>query len=124
MNWIGLGASSAGLAVVLGAFGAHALKERLDDYSRDIYHTAFEYQALHAVALILFGLYVQSRSEAVSSVPGWLFALGTLFFSGSLYLLAVSGMKWLGAITPIGGALWIAAWAWVAVIAFKNGGAS
>ena len=112
---IALGALSGAITVALGAFGAHALKERLSAGELDIWHTAVQYQGLHALALIAFGLF--ARPAARSPLVGWLFVLGSLLFSGSLYALALGAPRWFGAITPLGGTAFIAGWlafAWAA----------
>lgn len=101
------------VAVGLGAFAAHSLKSRLDAYSLDVMATATQYALVHAVVLLALSL-----EPSGSRWLGWAglgFALGTLIFSGSLYALALSGVKVLGAITPIGGLLLILGWACVAV---------
>jgi uncharacterized membrane protein YgdD (TMEM256/DUF423 family) len=115
-NWIAVGALSGALAVVLGAFGAHALKSRVGPDELDIWKTAVLYQATHALALVLFGLFRQRR--VASAAPGWCFLAGSAIFSGTLYGLALGGPRILGAITPIGGVLFIAGWlafAWQAL---------
>ncbi len=118
--FITLASFSGMLAVVLGAFGAHALKARLDDYSLGVWETAVQYHFYHALALLAVGIVAlgQPQSTLLRS-SGWLFLLGTLFFSGSLYLLAVSGTRWLGAVTPLGGLAFIGGWACLAVASWK-----
>ena len=106
-----IGALSAMLAVAAGAFGAHALRERLAPDLLQVFETAVRYQMYHALALLAVA-WASSRSDGVAArVAGWLFVAGTVLFSGSLYLLALSGIRWLGAITPLGGLAWIAGWA-------------
>lgn len=106
--WFRVGAASCFLAIALGAFGAHALKEVLQAHqSRDIWNTAVLYHFLHSLALL--GLAYHSGNRA----PGYLFVLGIVFFSGSLYGLAVGGSGWLGPITPLGGLCFLAGWAWL-----------
>ncbi|MBI1861295.1 MAG: DUF423 domain-containing protein [Deltaproteobacteria bacterium] len=96
------------LSVALGAFAAHALKARLDEYSLDVFRTGVEYQFFHALALILVGglseRYPQLKTSAVS------FTVGIVVFSGSLYALALTGAKWLGAVTPLGGVAFLIGW--------------
>lgn len=96
--------------VAAGAFGAHGLKEQLDPAMLEVFRTGAHYQMIHALALL--GLAAWSRACAVSvSRVAWLWIFGVVVFSGSLYVLALSGVRWLGAITPIGGASLIAGWA-------------
>ena len=112
MNWSGLGAILLGLAVVLGAFGAHGLRGRLDAYSMDIYERAVFYQFIHALGILVVPLFTRAGALSESAV-GWVCGLllaGILIFSGSLYFLALSGVRMFGAITPIGGLSFITAW--------------
>lgn len=109
-----LGSVSAGLAVALGAFGAHALKARLAPDMLVVYEVGVRYQLAHALALLAVAWACTRWPGAAVSASGWLFVAGTLLFSGSLYALALSGMRGLGAITPIGGAAWIIGWACLA----------
>ncbi|MFF0829784.1 DUF423 domain-containing protein [Brevibacillus sp. NPDC003359] len=116
-----LGSISGFLSVALGAFGAHALKEKLDAYSLGIFHTGVTYQTTHALALVLVALLLKWYPDSSGLVwAGWCFAAGTLIFSGSLYTLAMTGIKVLGAITPIGGVLFLAGWALLAIHAWKT----
>ncbi|MED1913706.1 MULTISPECIES: DUF423 domain-containing protein [unclassified Brevibacillus] len=116
-----LGSISGFLSVALGAFGAHALKEKLDAYSLGIFHTGVTYQTTHALALVLVALLLKWYPDSSGLVwAGWCFAAGTLVFSGSLYTLAMTGIKVLGAITPIGGVLFLAGWALLAIHAWKT----
>jgi uncharacterized membrane protein YgdD (TMEM256/DUF423 family) len=112
MNWSAAAAVFLGLAVMLGAFGAHGLRSRLDAYSIDVYERAVFYHFIHAVGLLIVSLLprVGVLSESRAAWVCWLLMAGVLLFSGSLYALAVSGVKALGAITPIGGLCFIAAW--------------
>lgn len=105
-----LGAIYGLLGVAFGAFGAHALRARLAPDLLAVYHTGVEYQFYHALALLAVGLLAQQRGAAPLTVAGWCFALGVPLFCGSLYLLALSGTRWLGAITPLGGLLFLAGW--------------
>jgi uncharacterized membrane protein YgdD (TMEM256/DUF423 family) len=104
LNWGTGGAVLAALAVLIGAFGAHALKERLDAYSTQIYERAVFYHFVHALGLIAIGLLVATHTAVGGAIDaaGWLLLAGIVIFSGSLYALALSGIKVLGAITPIG----------------------
>jgi len=112
MNWTAVGAVFLALAVAMGAFGAHALKERLDEYSLGVYEKAVFYHFIHALGILLTSLL--GRTGAVSASgearAAWLLAIGILLFSGSLYALAISGTRILGAITPFGGVAFIAGW--------------
>jgi uncharacterized membrane protein YgdD (TMEM256/DUF423 family) len=112
MNWTAVGAVLLALAVALGAFGAHGLKGRLDAYSMGVYEKAVLYHFLHALGILLVALL--ARSGAIGAVGqarvAWLLFAGILLFSGSLYVLAVSGVRALGAITPLGGPAFIAGW--------------
>ncbi len=105
-------------AVALGAFGAHALKTRLAPDMLAIYQTAVQYHFWHALGLFALALLMLQWSGAPAlTVAGWLLLAGLILFSGSLYLLALTGARWLGAIAPLGGVASIAAWlvvAWVA----------
>lgn len=121
MNWTAIAAISLGLAVILGAFGAHGLRARLDEYSIGVYERAVFYHFVHALGLLVVS--VLPRVMAVqSSWINWACALlfaGILIFSGSLYALAISGVRGLGAITPIGGLAFIAAWFLVAIAVLR-----
>ncbi len=112
MNWSAWGAISLALAVALGAFGAHGLKSRLDAYSMGVYEKAVFYHFVHGLGLLAIGIMrrVQTLTAAGANRVGALLAAGILLFSGSLYLLAVTGVRALGAVTPFGGLALIAAW--------------
>ena len=98
-------------AVALGAFGAHALKARLAPDLQAIWQTAVQYHAWHSLGLLAVGLYSMHRPDASGiGLAGWLFVAGIVLFSGSLYALALSGVRGLGAITPIGGVAFLAGW--------------
>ena len=106
-----LGATAGVLAVLLGAFGAHALRTRLAPDLLAIYQTAVQYHFWHALGLLAIGiLALHLPSSAALKWSGWLMLAGLLMFSGSLYLLALTGARWLGAITPLGGAAFILSW--------------
>jgi uncharacterized membrane protein YgdD (TMEM256/DUF423 family) len=119
-----VGALSALLAVAAGAFGAHALRGRLASDLLEVFETAARYQMYHALALLVVGLVLSRVSvggAAWLGAAGWLFAAGTLLFSGSLYALALSGARWLGAVTPLGGLAFLAGWAALAVGVWRAG---
>ena len=105
-----LGSASALVAVAAGAFGAHGLRARLSPDLLAVFETAARYQMYHALALLAVGWTVTRWPGPWPVRAGWLFAVGTLIFSGSLYALALSGMRWLGAITPLGGLAFLAGW--------------
>ena len=110
--WLVSGAAFGFLSVALGAFGAHSLKNVLDDYGKSIYEKAVMYQMFHTMALFAVAGLHHSTKKTSLSVAAWGFFLGILLFSGSLYLMAVTGMKWLGAITPVGGMAFLFGWFW------------
>lgn len=115
-----VGALSGMLAVALGAFGAHALRARLDDYALRVYETAVQYHFIHSLALLAVALLLlRFPGSTLLHSSAWLFLLGTVVFSGSLYVLSISGLRWLGAITPLGGLAFIAGWACLAAAAWK-----
>ncbi len=111
--WITIGAILGFLAVALGAFGAHALRERLTEEELGWWKTATDYQLAHALALVLLGV-LPWRSRAIG-IAGSGFAAGVLFFSGSLYAMALGAPRWFGAVTPLGGAAFLVGWFAVAV---------
>lgn len=110
-TFLALGGIAALLAVALGAFGAHALKNRVPPEMLAVWHTGIEYHLFHALGLLAVGLAAaQLPQSALLRWSGWLMLAGILLFSGSLYALALSGQNWLGAITPAGGLAFLAAW--------------
>ena len=107
-----LGAAFMFVAVALGAFGAHALKGRLAPDMTSVWQTAVQYHAWHALALFALGLLMLHFPERAGlGLAGWLFVAGILLFSGSLYVLALTGVRGLGAVTPFGGVAFLAGWA-------------
>lgn len=118
--FIGLGSINAALAVVLGAFGAHALKARISPQMLEVYHTGAQYHFYHALGMLLIGvLAAQLQNSGALRLSGFLMLAGIVLFSGSLYLLAITGVTWLGAITPLGGLAFIAAWVVLALAALR-----
>lgn len=106
-----LGGVNAALVVALGAFGAHGLKERLTSDMLTIYQTGVQYHVYHALGLLVVGLAAwHLAGSGLLRWSGWLMLAGIVLFSGSLYALSLSGQRWLGALTPFGGAAFIAAW--------------
>lgn len=119
-QFVAAAAVSGLLAVVFGAFGAHALKARLDDYAMGVFETAVQYHFTHTLALLAVGIIaLQYPGVALLRSSGWLFLCGLLVFSGSLYVLALTGQRWLGAVTPLGGLAFIAGWACLAAASWK-----
>jgi uncharacterized membrane protein YgdD (TMEM256/DUF423 family) len=106
-NWISIGAFGAALAVIAGAFGAHALADRLDAHHLTLWETAARYLMYGAFSLVLVGLAARGAGRGYGA-SGWCLILGTLIFSGTVASLALGGPRWLGAITPLGGLLMIA----------------
>lgn len=115
-----LGALSAFAAVAAGAFGAHALREHLSPELLAVYETGARYQMYHAFGLIAVALVSAEAPQRLTAAAGWCFVWGTLLFSGSLYLLALTGITWLGAVTPLGGVLFLAGWACLAGAALRS----
>ena len=113
-QWAIVGAVNLAVAVALGAFGAHALADRFDERQMDLWATAQQYHVWHGLGLILIGLIAAQTGKGLKW-PGGLLTLGIAIFSGSLYLLALTGANWLGAVTPFGGAAFIAGWIALAV---------
>jgi len=107
--------------VAMGAFGAHGLKAVLTADMMAVYKTAVDYQMWHALGLGLIAVFrLQSPEAKHLKWAGWLMFAGILLFSGSLYLLSILGLKWLGMITPLGGVCFLLAWACVAIFAYKS----
>jgi len=107
--WLLFASLSGALAVLLGAFGAHGLRGRLTAEQLGSWNTAVEYHLLHSVVILALALY-SARGGQGAALPTWLFATGVVLFSGSLYLLTTTGMRWMGPITPLGGLLLIGGW--------------
>jgi uncharacterized membrane protein YgdD (TMEM256/DUF423 family) len=112
---------SGALAVGLGAFGAHGLRARLTPDLLVTFETGVRYQMYHALALVAVAWAVTRWPDAAEPrAAGWLFVIGTLLFSGSLYLLALTGARWLGAVAPLGGAALILGWLCLALAAWRG----
>jgi uncharacterized membrane protein YgdD (TMEM256/DUF423 family) len=118
--WFISTAISGFLSVALGAFGAHSLKNILDEYGKAIYEKAVLYQMFHTVALFAVGVMQHFDKETSFSIAGWGFVVGIVLFSGSLYLLAATGIKWLAAVTPVGGLAFLFGWLSLAWILIKG----
>ena len=115
-----LGAGSAFVAVAAGAFGAHALKARLTPDMLGIFEIGVRYQMYHALGLIACAWAVTKWPGSLVAASGWLFVAGTVIFSGTLYALALTGVRWLGAVTPLGGLAFLAGWLCLAAAALKS----
>ncbi|MDX1764102.1 MAG: DUF423 domain-containing protein [bacterium] len=118
--WIFLGALFGFLSVAFGAFGAHGLSRQLDERSLTVFQTGVQYQMFHSLALVALGVWSATDPGISHTVPGSAFTAGILLFSGSLYILALTELKFFGLVTPIGGLLFLAGWAALAVAALRS----
>lgn len=116
-----LGAVFAATSVAAGAFGAHALKSILDPPMLTVYETAARYQMYHALGLFVVAWVWRETGQSLAIKAGWLLCTGILLFSGSLYLVALAGIKWMGALTPLGGVSFIGGWTCIALAAWRAG---
>ncbi len=114
-----LGSLNALLSVALGAFGAHGLKDKLTVKMLETYQTGVHYHMIHSLGLIFIAILADKLEGSLTTWSGWLMFAGIVLFSGSLYILSISGVKWFGAITPLGGVAFIAAWLLLALSAWK-----
>ena len=114
-----LGSLAALVGVALGAFAAHGLKSRLEPAMLATFETGVRYHMYHALALLAVGWACSRWPGTAASASGWLFVAGTVLFSGSLYALSLTGVRWLGAITPVGGLAFLAGWLCLAWSAWK-----
>lgn len=119
-SWFVTGALAAGIGVVLGAFGAHGLKARVTPDLLTIFETGVRYHMYHALALLAVSWASARWTSPWIGGAGWLFVAGIMIFSGSLYLLTLTGARWLGAITPVGGLAFIAGWMCLALGAIRG----
>lgn len=120
MNWVFFGSFFMFLAVAAGAFGAHALKSRLPTDLLIVFETGVRYQVYHALALFAVAWLSEKWPGTMLSYAGGSFVLGIVIFSGSLYILALTGVRWWGAITPIGGLLFLVGWGLLAVSSLRR----
>jgi uncharacterized membrane protein YgdD (TMEM256/DUF423 family) len=118
--FFGLGCVSAFVAVALGAFGAHGLRSRLVPDMLSVFEIGVRYQMYHALALLGLGGVAARLPGGAVAAAGWLFVAGTVLFSGSLYALSLTGQRWLGAVTPLGGVAFLAGWATLAWAAWSR----
>jgi uncharacterized membrane protein YgdD (TMEM256/DUF423 family) len=116
-----LGSVSAFIAVGLGAFAAHLLKDRLPADLFAIFEVGVRYHLYHALALIAVAWACQTYPGSSAALAGWLFVAGTAVFCGSLYALSLTGARWLGAVTPLGGLCFLAGWLWLAWSVWREG---
>jgi uncharacterized membrane protein YgdD (TMEM256/DUF423 family) len=123
MNWSATGAILLAIAVMLGAFGAHGLRGKIDDYSMNVYERAVLYHFLHALGILIVSILPRAGvlSESRTNWVAGLLCAGILLFSGSLYVLAISGIRMMGAVTPFGGLSFIAAWVLLAYWLLQSG---
>jgi|TARA_B100000809_G_scaffold265075_1_gene322761 uncharacterized membrane protein YgdD (TMEM256/DUF423 family) len=114
-GWFATGSVLCGLGVILGAFGAHGLRARLSPEMLVVFETGVRYHLIHALGLLAVAWAASRWPGSYVSIAGYLFVAGIFIFSGSLYVLAITGIRWLGAITPIGGVCLIVGWGLLAV---------
>lgn len=119
-TWFGMGAVAAAIGVGLGAFGAHGLKARVSPEMLAVFETGVRYHLIHALGLLSVGWAAGRWPGPSTQAAGFLMIIGIILFSGSLYLMTLTGIRWLGAITPLGGLAFIAAWVSLAVSAFRS----
>ena len=122
LNWISIAAINMAIAVALGAFGAHVLKNSVSIQQLEWWQTATLYWFIHGLGLLLVGVLI--RLNYTTQTTAWLLQIGALIFAGSLYAMTLGAPRWFGAITPIGGVLMIAGWLWLAVSTFRLGQAA
>jgi uncharacterized membrane protein YgdD (TMEM256/DUF423 family) len=115
-----LGAVNAMVSVLLGAFGTHGLKSKLSAQAMSTFQTGVEYHFYHSLGLLIVGIFISQLPVMGIKVTGWLMFAGIILFSGSLYLLALTGLRQLGMITPVGGLCFITAWGLLAYTVFKQ----
>ena len=119
-HFISLGSFSAALAVLSGAFGAHALKSKIPPEALAIFQTGVQYHLYHSLGLILVGIICRvGKPSTAMSFSGWMMLIGIILFSGSLYILSITGIRSIGMITPIGGILFIISWILLAIAPLK-----
>ena len=121
-GWFAVGALAAAAGVACGAFGAHGLKNHVGPDLLAVFETGARYHLVHALALLAVGWAAARWPGPLVTASGWLFLVGIVLFSGSLYLMTLTGARWLGAITPLGGLAFITGWITLAVAALRSGG--
>ncbi len=120
-TFFSFGAALAFIAVAAGAFGAHGLRDKLTPEMLSVYEIAVRYQMYHALGLFAVALFASRFPGAAIHVAGWMFVAGVAVFSGSLYALALTGLRWLGAITPLGGVAFLVGWGCLVWAALARG---
>ncbi|MCY3845216.1 MAG: DUF423 domain-containing protein [Acidobacteria bacterium] len=118
-GWFAAGAVLSGIGVLVGAFGAHGLRDRVTADMLAVFETGVRYHLIHGLAVLAVAWAASRWPNAWIGAAGWLFAAGIVVFSGSLYILAISGVRWWGAVTPIGGVCFLAGWAALAIGALR-----
>ena len=118
-SWMVVGSLLGACGVALGAFGAHGLKSRVDPAMLAVFETAVRYHLTHALALLAVAWARERWPGTPATAAGWLFLTGIVIFSGSLYLMVLTGARWLGAVTPLGGLALIAGWCALALAALR-----
>lgn len=118
-GWFAAGSVLCGLGVALGAFGAHGLRGRLSGEMLAVFETGVRYHFIHALGLFAVSWAASRWPGPLVGAAGWLFVAGILIFSGSLYVLSIGGVRWLGAVTPLGGLCMIAGWGLLAAVALR-----
>ena len=119
-GWFAVGAIAAATGVALGAFGAHGLKSKVTPELLVVFETGVRYHMYHALALLAVGWAATRWPTPLPNAAGWLFTAGIVIFSGSLYTMTLTGTRWLGAITPLGGLAFIAGWLTLATAALRG----
>jgi uncharacterized membrane protein YgdD (TMEM256/DUF423 family) len=119
-GWFATGAIAGGVGVMLGAFGAHGLKTRVAPELLTVFETGVRYHMYHALALLAVGWAATRWTTPLVHASGWAFLAGIVIFSGSLYVMTLTGARWLGAITPLGGIAFILGWALLAAAALRT----
>jgi uncharacterized membrane protein YgdD (TMEM256/DUF423 family) len=122
MMFVFLGALNMAIAVMLGAFGAHGLKNKVTVEQLAWWHTGVDYHVYHALALLIIGTLIAAQPQlAIPKGSAWALQVGVVIFSGSLYAMTLGAPRWFGAITPIGGTAFIVGWLWLAYSAWQKG---
>ena len=119
MPWFRIGCVFMFLAVALGAFGAHSLRVRLPPEMLAVFETGVRYHFYHALGLFAVSWLTERQASSLAAGAGWSFTIGILVFSGSLYVLSVTGQRWLGAVTPLGGLAFLVGWALLFLASFR-----